>query len=261
MKLFNSFLIVFYITLLLCFNLFDKAIASSTSEEKQKIIVVITPHPDDAEASCGGLIANYIAAGDDVIILNMTGGEYGIWNKSPEEARNIRTMEAKNAGDVLGAKEVFFGGIDAHLDIDSANTEKLKKILMELNPDIVLSPWPMDVHNDHQATGILAWRVFQDPRFKFDLYFYETTNTPHTKTFQFVPTHYVDISNVMDLKKEATLQHKSQNPIGWYYMYETLAEFRGYESDVKFAEAYIQAQNSSGLGGRTSAVNKTLGEN
>jgi N-acetylglucosamine malate deacetylase 1 len=258
MKLFNSFLTVFYITILLCFNLFAEDIASPTSEHSQKTIVVITPHPDDAEASCGGLIANCIANGDDVIILNMTGGEYGIWNKSPEEARSIRTIEAKNAGEVLGAKEVFFGGIDAHLNVDSVNTEKLKRILLDINPDIVLSSWPMDVHSDHQATGILAWRVFQDPRFNFELFFYETTNTPHTKTYQFVPTHYVDISEVMELKKEATLQHKSQNPIEWYYMYETLAEFRGYESDVKFAEAYIRAQNSSGLGGRSGTTSKTL---
>jgi LmbE family N-acetylglucosaminyl deacetylase len=62
----------------------------------------------------------------------MTGGEYGIWNKSPEEARNIRTVEAKNAGDVLGAKEIYFGGIDAHLDVDSANTEKLKNLLLDI---------------------------------------------------------------------------------------------------------------------------------
>jgi N-acetylglucosamine malate deacetylase 1 len=258
MKILNSFVIILHLIIVLCFNFYTETIAGSALVHYRKIVVVITPHPDDAEASCGGLIANYIAVGDDVIILNMTGGEYGIWNKSPEEARSIRTIEAKNAGDVLGANEVFFGGIDAHLNVDSANTEKLKKILMELNPDIVLSSWPMDVHSDHQATGILAWRVFQDPRFNFELFFYETTNTPHTKTFQFVPTHYIDISNVMDLKKEATLQHKSQNPIEWYYMYETLAEFRGYESDVKFAEAYIKAQNSSGLGGRSGTISKTL---
>ncbi|HAL81334.1 MAG TPA: hypothetical protein DCO83_03130 [Mucilaginibacter sp.] len=34
----------------------------------QNTVVVITPHPDDAEASCGGLIANSVAAGDRVVI-------------------------------------------------------------------------------------------------------------------------------------------------------------------------------------------------
>lgn len=225
-------------------------------KENKQTIVVIAPHPDDAESSCGGLIANCVAAGDDVVILTMTGGEYGIWNKSPEDAKNIRIIEALNAGNILNAKVIFFGGVDAHLYVDSLNTDKLKRMLLEINPDVVLSSWPLDVHADHQSAGILAWQVFQDKQFHFDLYFYETTNPPHTKSFQFVPTHYIDVTDVMEIKKSATLQHKSQSPEEWYSLYQTLAEFRGYECDVKFAEAYIKAINSSGMGGRTSTIGK-----
>ncbi|MGZ3820981.1 MAG: PIG-L deacetylase family protein [Mucilaginibacter sp.] len=224
----------------------------------QHTIVVITPHPDDAEASCGGLIANSVAAGYKVVIITMTGGEYGIGGKTTEEARTIRMAEAKNAASVLHAKVEFFGGIDAFLAVDTANSEKLAKILLRLNPSIVLAPWPLDVHPDHQATGLLAWRVFQDKRFSFDLFFYETTNNPHTKTFDFVPTDYVEITDQMAIKKEATYQHKSQNPAEWYGMYEILATVRGYEADVPYAEAYIKAQNSSGIGGRRNTAGKLL---
>jgi LmbE family N-acetylglucosaminyl deacetylase len=231
----------------ICFNCFA-----------QNTIVVITPHPDDAEASCGGLIANSVAAGDKVIILTMTGGEYGIGGKTKEEARIIRTAEARKAAAVLNAKVEFFGAVDASLAVDSANTARLDEILLRLKPSIVLAPWPLDVHADHQATGLLAWRAFQDRRFSFDLFFYETTNSPHTKTFGFVPTDYVDISGQMARKKEATYQHKSQNPSEWYGMYEILATVRGYEADVPFAEAYIRAQNSSGMGGRRNTTGKTL---
>lgn len=225
---------------------------------KQTTIVVITPHPDDAEASCGGLILNSVAAGDNVVILTMTGGELGIGGKSMEEARTIRTAEAKNAAEILGAKVEFFGEIDASLSVDAATTDKLKEILLHLNPTIVLAPWPLDVHSDHQATGILAWRVFQDKRFTFDLYFYETSNSPHTKTFQFVPTDYVDISDVIKKKQEATYKHKSQGPEDRYGMYEVMALAHGYEADVQYAEAYIKARNSSGMGGRAAAVGKLL---
>ncbi|MFI5137789.1 MAG: PIG-L deacetylase family protein [Sphingobacteriales bacterium] len=224
----------------------------------QNTIVVITPHPDDAEASCGGLIANSVAAGDKVVIITITGGEYGIGGKTPAEARAIRTVEAQNAADVLHAKVEFFGGIDASLPVDTSNTARLAEILLRLKPSVVLAPWPLDVHPDHQATGLLAWRVFQDNRFSFDLFFYETSNSPHTKTFAFVPTDYVDITNQMAIKKEATYQHKSQNPAEWYGMYEILATVRGYEADVPFAEAYIRAQNSSGMGGRRNITGKLL---
>lgn len=221
-------------------------------------IVVIAPHPDDAESSCGGLISNAIAEGDEVIILTMTGGELGIWGKGIEEARAIRSQEAINAATVLGAKVEFFGELDAHLSVDSSTTNKLKRVLRKINPAIVLAPWPLDVHSDHQAAGVLAWRVFMDNDLSFDLYFYETSNPPHTKSFQFVPTDYVDITGKEKIKKEATYKHISQSPQEWYGMYEEIAKVRGYEADCPLAEGYIKARNYSGMGGRSGIVKKTL---
>jgi LmbE family N-acetylglucosaminyl deacetylase len=222
------------------------------------IIVVIAPHPDDAEASCGGLIANYTLAGDSVIILTMTGGELGIWGKSREEARTIRTIEARNAASVLGASVIFFGAEDASLSVDSSSTRLLTDILLKINPDIVLAPWPLDVHSDHQASGLLAWRVYLKKLFSFELYFYETSNSPHTKSFQFTPTDYVDITDVIKKKQEALYQQKSQNPAEWWGMYEQMAVVHGYEVDVAYAEAYIKARTFSGMGGREGVVGKTL---
>ncbi|NWF88333.1 MAG: PIG-L family deacetylase [Ignavibacteriaceae bacterium] len=226
--------------------------------QNSSTIVVITPHPDDAEASCGGFIANSVSAGDKVIILTMTGGELGIWGKDLREARLIRINEANNAAKILGAEVQFFGAIDASLFVDSSNANKLRIILSKIQPSIVLAPWPLDVHPDHQSAGILAWQVFQEKEFSFELYFYETTNTPHTKSFQFVPTNYIDITATAQKKKEAALNHKSQNPEEWFYMYEELARVRGYEADIPYAEGYIKARNSSGLGKRSNLVKTTF---
>jgi N-acetylglucosamine malate deacetylase 1 len=224
-------------------------------------IVVIAPHPDDAEASCGGLILNAIESGEDVVILTMTGGELGIYGKNKKEALAIRTEEARNGANILGAKIEFFGEIDASLAVDSASLAKLKKLLLRMKPTVVLAPWPLDVHADHQASGILAWRAFQDRVFTFDLYFYETSNEPHTMSFQFFPSDYVDITKSMSKKKEAVFQHKSQSPENWFPMYEVMAKFRGYEADVTYAEGYLKAQNSSGMGGRRATRSKTLSGN
>lgn len=221
-------------------------------------VVVIAPHPDDGESSCGGLIANTVAAGEDVVILTMTGGELGVPGKDIVEARALRAEEARKAAAALGAKVEFFGAVDGSLTVDGASTSKLKEILLRLNPTLVLAPWPLDVHSDHQASGLLAWRVFQDGRFRFHLYFFETCNSPHTTSFQFVPTDYVDITGVMKKKQDATYQHRSQGPVEWLEQYTTLARVRGYEADVTFAEGYVRARNSSGLGGRAAAVGKTL---
>lgn len=233
-------------------------VAGSFFAQAQRNILVITPHPDDAEASCGGYIANAAMQGDTVIILTMTGGEYGIGGKSPAVARAIRTKEAESGAGLLHARVEFFGACDAFLPVDTSSTLKLTKIIERLHPALVLAPWPMDVHNDHQATGLLAWRVFQDKQFSFRLFFYETANEPHTKSFAFVPTTYVDISGVAAIKKKAVMAHVSQNPSGWYNLYEVMAAFRGYEADVEMAEAFMEAKNSSGMGGRKNSTGKTI---
>lgn len=221
-------------------------------------VVVLAPHPDDAEASCGGLIANTVAAGEEVVILTMTGGELGVAGKDPAEARATRADEARNAASVLGAKVEPFGAVDGSLAVDAAGTRKLVEILARLSPSLVLAPWPLDVHPDHQASGLLAWRAFQDTRLRFQLYFYETCNAPHTTSFRFDPTDYVDVTSAMKKKQDATLRHRSQGPADWLEQYTTLARVRGFEADVPFAEGYVRARNSSGLGGRRGAAGKTL---
>jgi LmbE family N-acetylglucosaminyl deacetylase len=223
-------------------------------------MMVIAPHPDDAEASCGGLILNTIAAGQEVVILSMTGGELGVPGMAQEAARALRHGEARRAAAALGARVEFFGGVDGSLAVDATGADRLKKTLLRLRPATVVAPWPLDVHPDHQASGILAWRAFQDRTFNFQLFFYETTNSPHTMSFGFVPTDYVDISGVMKQKQEATCQHKSQNPGEWFDLYRALARTRGFEADAEYAEGYLRARNSSGLGGRSGQAGKALPE-
>jgi acyl-CoA thioesterase I len=231
---------------------------SAAAASASGTVVVIAPHPDDAESSCGGLIANTVAAGEQVVILTMTGGELGVWGKGADEARAIRSQEARRAAAALGAAVEFFGALDGSLTADAANTEKLAGILLRLEPAAVLAPWTLDVHPDHQAASLLAWRAFQDKRLAFALYFYETANGPHTTSARFVPTEYVDVTETFAKKREATCRHVSQNPAEWFEMYVALARVRGYEADVGYAEGYVRARNSSGLGGRPGTTARTL---
>jgi hypothetical protein len=56
----------------------------------------------------------------------------------------------------------------------------------------------------------------------------------------FVPTDYVDISDLRELKKAAMFIHKTQDPVETYNNYfKPLEEFRGLEAGVKAAEGFI----------------------
>jgi LmbE family N-acetylglucosaminyl deacetylase len=221
-------------------------------------LVVLAPHPDDAEASCGGLIANTVAAGGTVTIITMTGGELGIAGRSPEQARGIRTAEARKAAKDLGASVEFLGAVDASLPVDAQATRLLGERLLRLHADIVVAPWPLDVHADHQATGLLAWRVFQDRGQAFALYFYETSNAPHTMSYGFEPSDFVDITQSFPKKRLAVFEHASQDPAAWFDTYVTMARFRGLQADVPMAEGYLRARNSSGMGGRAAGTTRLL---
>src|SRR5438552_17838529 len=76
-------------------------------------VVCVGGHPDDPESGCGGTLALYAAQGHRVTVIYLTRGERGIPGKSLSEAAAIRTAEAQTACQLLGAKAVFAGQIDA----------------------------------------------------------------------------------------------------------------------------------------------------
>ena len=59
-----------------------------------------------------------------------------------------------------------------------------------------------------------------------------------------VPTQYVDITDVLDMKREACYAHASQSPNFFYELQDAVAHFRGFECGCKRAEAYIRQVGS-----------------
>jgi LmbE family N-acetylglucosaminyl deacetylase len=77
---------------------------------------------------------------------------------------------------------------------------------------------------------------------KFALYFFEVCQGSQTRLFH--PTDYVDISEFREQKRKALYCHESQNPPGIYKAddcnHAMMEDFRGIESGVKAAEAFIR---------------------
>ena len=60
-------------------------------------LLVLAPHPDDAELHCGGTIAAQVRQGATVVVVDATAGELG-----SRGSREDRAREAVAAGEVLG---------------------------------------------------------------------------------------------------------------------------------------------------------------
>ena len=218
--------------------------------QKPLKLLVTGGHPDDPESGCGGSICKFTSLGHEVAVLYLTRGEAGIKGKTHQEASEIRSAEAMEACKLMKARFLFAGQIDGNTIINKNEYDKVSKIIEKEAPDIVFTHWPIDTHPDHRVTSNLvynAWNRFrQDEKKAFDLYYYEVLTGEQTQNFH--PTHYVDITETAELKKEATMKHASQNPSEWFGHHEKMGEFRGLELqwDCKYAEAYAR-QGLSGV--------------
>lgn len=214
-----------------------------TAEKKLQIICV-GAHPGDPEFGCGGTMAKYSRTGHTVTLIYLTRGEAGDPSKSYAESASLRTKEAEAACKLLNAKPIFAGQIDGNTELNKARNEEMSRLILSEKPDLVFTQWPIDSHSDHQVAGMLSLTTWIKSGRQFQLYFYEV-NTG-SETMAFIPTDYVDISDVRELKKAAMFAHKTQDPQGTYTNYfKPLEEFRGLEAGVKAAEAFIHFKDKT----------------
>ena len=205
---------------------------------KKLRIICVGAHPGDPEFGCGGTMVKYSDAGHEVIFLYLTRGGASDATKPYEQMAALRTKEAEVACKILNAKPRFAEQIDGNTILDNGKNEEMTNLILAEKPDIVFTQWPVDGHPDHQVTGLLALNAWIKSKRRFHLYFYEV-NTG-SETMAFTPSDYVDITSVHERKKEAMFAHKTQSPVETYHDYfKPLEEFRGLESGVKVAEAFI----------------------
>jgi LmbE family N-acetylglucosaminyl deacetylase len=228
-----------------------QAVAHPGAPRTPLTVVCVGAHPDDPESGCGGTLARYALAGHKVTVVYLTRGEAGIPGKSHAEAAEIRTEEAKKACAILGATPVFAGQIDGATEVNTQRAQAFAALLLRERPDVVLTHWPIDTHPDHQAASFLTMRAHRAAGGHFSLFFFEVDLG--SQTMGFMPTTYVDISLVRPKKQAALFAHRSQNGEEIYRKHhEVMENFRGRESGVSAAEAFVSLPRNhqqSGLPG------------
>lgn len=212
------------------------------SDKKLKILVT-GAHPDDPEMGCGGVIARYVAEGHEVKLLYLTRGERGIKGKSIEETANIRTKEALEASSILKTKPLFFGQIDGDALVTVGWREKMIEVLKTESPDIIFTHWPIDTHPDHQVCSLLVYDAWLNTNKKTAFYYFEVMTGVQSQNFH--PTDFVDITPVIETKWQSSFIHKSQKIEDIYAnSHGNMEIFRGMEYNCKYAEAFVQHQQS-----------------
>lgn len=192
-------------------------------------VLAFGAHPDDIEVGMGGTIAIYSKKKYDVIMVIAT-----IPNRKEE-----RLKEAENAAKILGAELIVLDINPDKIVFSRGLVRKFDEVLGEYNPDIVYTHWNHDSHQDHVA---LANAVIAATRKNSSsLFMYEQTIPGGIVPYGFRTQLFVDISEVIGTKIDSILEHKSQVRINnewWLYGVKGRAMYRGYQINVKYAEAF-----------------------
>ena len=125
-------------------------------------VLVITPHPDDAEFGVAGTVARWTREGKDVVYVVCTNGDKGSDDPQVESVTlaKMRQREQLDAARVLGVREVkFLGHPDQELEDTPAFRKELVRLIRTYRPEIVITsdPYRRYVwHRDHRIAGQVA---------------------------------------------------------------------------------------------------------
>lgn len=176
-------------------------------------MLVIAPHPDDAELGLGATIAKCLAEGMAVGILDLTDGE-----PTPHGSPEIRRRETAAATEVLGVAwrenlELPNRRLQSTLEARAA----LAGVIRRTRPRWLLAPYWEDAHPDHvAATELIEAARFWAKLTKTDLpgepFYPERILYYYCIHLRIVPQPavIVDVSDHLEKKLEAVACYRSQ---------------------------------------------------
>jgi LmbE family N-acetylglucosaminyl deacetylase len=186
-------------------------------------VVVVTPHPDDAEFGVAGTVAKWTRGGKQVVYVVCTNGNKGTSDPEmkPDELAKMRQNEQRAAAEILGVREVvFLENQDQGLEDTPEFRKQIVRMIRCYRPETVVTADPYRRyiwHRDHRIAGqVVIDAVFPYARDHLaypDLL--EEGLQPHkVKEMLFWASENInfrsDITTTFDLKLAALRCHDSQ---------------------------------------------------
>lgn len=180
-------------------------------------VLVIAPHPDDAELGMAGSIIKMRESGRQVGVLDLTSGE-----PTPHGSLEIRARETAAATKVLGIEwRENLGLPNRTLEHTLEARHKLAAVIRRTKPRWLFAPYWVDSHPDHVA----ATELIDAARFWAKLTKTDLPGEPHypERIFYYYcvhlrviaqPAFVVDISDYFERKMESIRCYESQFLIG-----------------------------------------------
>lgn len=180
-------------------------------EWRHKKIVLISPHSDDVSVNIGGAVL-VLAKNNKITPLLFYAGFRGVTGVSEEEGTRVREKEMESESRVLGIEAPRFLRLKTYLKDDTDafcdDQEKLKKVFLKIDPDIIFLPQRGDEQPRHRLATKLTLEALKSVKKKAVLYYYESVwSIFPANEFNAIFCYNED---VMQEKMEAIRVHVSQ---------------------------------------------------
>lgn len=242
-----------------------------STEEQNKVALVVVAHPDDAEFGAAGTIATWASEGWDIYYVICTdasgGGPDDAIDVGPEARliiTNTRKAEQREACKILGVKDVIFLDHPDGLLVPSLELRRsLVRLIRHYRPSRILCQSPDRTwapvyaigryHPDHLAAGqatLAAVYPASQNGWDFPELLKEGLR-PHKVREIFMmgapnPNYAVDITEKWNVKIEALRAHASQLAARFDQlapMMEKRSAETGKKYDMTYAEEFHRAEN------------------
>jgi len=161
------------------------------------VVLAVGAHPDDVEIGVGATLASHRAAGDQVVVLTLSGGAVG-------GDTQARRHEALAAAAVIGARLFLHDFEDTRMDPAGGLITVVEETVRDVRPTVVYTHSAHDRHQDHRAVHeavmVATRRVpslacFQSP----------------SSTVDFRPTRFVPVDGFVETKLQMLAAFTSQS--------------------------------------------------
>lgn len=198
-------------------------------------VLVLSPHPDDAELGAGGTIARFVREGKEIYYVAFSACEISIPSGFPQDTLKV---EYKKAVEILGIpveNTLLLGYEVRSFPLHRQEIlEEMVKLNEKIKPELVLVPSSNDLHQDHQTIHGEALRAFKKTS---SIWGYEHP----WNNLTFTTDIFVKLEQEQVEKKiNALKQYQSQD----FKVYlderyiRALAYTRGAQIDFAYAEAF-----------------------
>jgi len=195
-------------------------------------VLALGAHSDDIEIGCGGTLLRLVAERPDLEVT------WVVFCSTPERAREAEASAEKFLAGASRKRIVVKSHRDGFLPMEwAAVKEEFEELKREVSPDVILSHYREDRHQDHRVVSELTWNTWRNhPILEFEIPKYDGDfGAPAA----FVPLSAATLERKIQLILEA---FPTQAGKAWFTadLFRAVARIRGMEcqSEERLAEAF-----------------------